>query len=184
MFLQPSTAGTVPNPIGVTQSTSPWLTSRNWPLSSAGDSVAVTGTVTANQGGAPWSDDVTDRAARLLGHVTVDNASLAVTQSTSPWVTQDQRLPSALGQAAMAASLPVVIASDQSAIPITGSISATSAATASALDPAYTEGVSEALSQDLRGNLRVGGDNLEAIRESLNDLAWAAILQSEAVMFT
>lgn len=33
-------------------------------------SVAIIGTVTA---------DVTDRAARLLGHVTVDNASLAVT---------------------------------------------------------------------------------------------------------
>lgn len=50
--------------------------------------VTVAGTVTANQGGAPWSDDVTDRAARLLGHVTVDNASLAVTgtffQATQP----------------------------------------------------------------------------------------------------
>src|SRR6266403_1273151 len=30
--------------------------------------------------------DVTDRAARLLGHVTVDNASLSVTQGTSPWI--------------------------------------------------------------------------------------------------
>lgn len=30
--------------------------------------------------------DVSDRAARLVGHVTVDNVTLAVTQSTNPWV--------------------------------------------------------------------------------------------------
>jgi hypothetical protein len=58
------------------------------------------------------------------------------------------------GQKTMAASIPVVIASDQGAIPITGSISATSAATATALPPLNTEGVSSALSQDLAGNLR------------------------------
>src|SRR5919108_4601439 len=34
-----------------------------------------------------WLTDPSDRAARLLGHVTIDNATLAVTQSTSPWVT-------------------------------------------------------------------------------------------------
>lgn len=40
-------------------------------------SISITGTPTV---------DVTDRAARLLGHVTVDNASLSVTQGTSPWI--------------------------------------------------------------------------------------------------
>lgn len=48
----------------------------------------VTGTVTANQGGAPWSDDITDRAARLLGHVTVDSApTTAVTIADGAFVT-------------------------------------------------------------------------------------------------
>jgi len=168
VFLQPSTAGTVPNPIGVTQSTSPWV---------------VSGSVTT---GGLTDTQLRASPVAVSGTVAFSNVSIGVTQGTSPWVvsgTVSAGVP-ALGQAAMAASLPVVIASDQSAIPVTGSITATSAATASALDPAYTEGVSEALSQDLSGNLRVGGDNLEAIRESLNDLAWAAILQSEAVMFT
>ncbi len=65
-----------------------------------------------------------------------------------------------LGQKTMALSAPVVIASDQAAIPITGSISATSAATATALPPTnYVEGVSEPLSQDLAGNLRTIGIN-------------------------
>jgi hypothetical protein len=75
-----------PSTFGVTQSTSPWVTSRNWTLSSGTDSVNVgnfpatqpiSGTVTANQGtpgATPWP-------------VTVSNSSIAVTQSTSPWVT-------------------------------------------------------------------------------------------------
>lgn len=49
---------------------------RSWTLGSGGDSVA------AVQSGA-WTDDVTDRAARLLGHVTVDNASIPASQSGS-----------------------------------------------------------------------------------------------------
>lgn len=52
----------------------------------------VSGTVTANQGGAPWSTNMTQ-----IGGVAL-----------------------AFGQAAMAASIPVVIASNQSALPVTG----------------------------------------------------------------
>lgn len=43
-----------------------------------------------------------------------------VNQGTSPWVTNDPGIPDTLGQKAMAASTGVVIASDQSAIPVTG----------------------------------------------------------------
>jgi hypothetical protein len=53
---------------------------RTWTLSSSTDSV--------NVGNFPSTYDVSDRSARLLGHVTVDNASLAVTgtfwQATQP----------------------------------------------------------------------------------------------------
>jgi len=99
--------------------------------------------------------DISDRVARLLGHVTVDNASIAVTgaffqatqpvsgtfwQATQPVSAASLPLPTGasteatlatrladatftgrintLGQKAMAASTPVVIASDQSAIPV------------------------------------------------------------------
>lgn len=47
-----------------------------------------------------------------------------VNQGTSPWVTNDPGLPNALGQSTMAGSTSVVIASDQTAIPISGSITA------------------------------------------------------------
>ena len=88
------------------------------------------------------------------------------------------------GQKTMAASTPVVLASDQASIPVTvasttitgsvavtgpltdaqlratpvpisGTVTATSAATATASDPLYVEATSNALSQDLAGNLRV-----------------------------
>ena len=60
-----------------------------------------------------------------------------------------------IGQQLMAASLPVVISSDQSAIQITGSVTASSSATATENNPSYTEGdTAAAFSQDLEGNLR------------------------------
>jgi hypothetical protein len=89
--------------------------------------------------------DVTDRAGRLLGHVTVDTApTTAVTgtfwQATQPvsgtfWqATQPVSIAGtvannlsqvggaavALGQTTMAASIPVALASNQSALPVTG----------------------------------------------------------------
>lgn len=78
--------------------------------------VTVTGTIAATQSGS-WS-------------VGVNNfpSTQAVTQSTSPWVVSTAQLPSSLGQKTMANSTSVTIASDQSAIPITGSITATNSA--------------------------------------------------------
>jgi hypothetical protein len=81
---------------------------------------AVTATLTA---------DVTDRAARLLGHVTVDNASIPVTDNagsltvdapvgTPLWVRLSDGSAAFIGQKTMANSVPVAIASDQSAIPV------------------------------------------------------------------
>jgi hypothetical protein len=67
----------------------------------------------------------------LKTHIQNFPATVAVTQSTSPWVTQETRLPTALGQTTMSASLPVAIASDQpalaeaaTAVPSTGALPA------------------------------------------------------------
>lgn len=74
--------------------------------------------------------DVGDRAARLLGHVTVDNASIPVTDNagsltvdapvgTPLFARLSDGAAALIGQKVMASSLPVVIASDQSAVPVT-----------------------------------------------------------------
>src|SRR5271155_3056815 len=62
-------------------------------IASSGVTITVSGTVTANQGGAPWSQNLTE-----VGGVAVS-----------------------LGQAVSASSFPVVIASDQSPLPVTQS---------------------------------------------------------------
>jgi fibronectin-binding autotransporter adhesin len=62
--------------------------------------VTVTGTVTANQGGAPWSQNLTQVGGSALTE----------------------------GQKAMAASVPVVIASDQSAVPVSGTVAVSAVA--------------------------------------------------------
>lgn len=106
--------GTITNPVAVTgtffQATQP-----------------VSGTVTANQGTSPWVVSVTS---------TTITGTVAVTQSTSPWVvsgTVTTTPPThastnvdqiggaaiALGQTTMSASVPVVIASDQTSVPVT-----------------------------------------------------------------
>lgn len=145
-----------------------WTTARSWTLSSATDSVNV-GNFPATQpvSLATNTPDVTDRSARLLGHVTVDNASVAVTGpltdtqlratrvpvdasgvavpvtdnagsltvdapvATPVWVRLSDGAAAFVGQKAMAASVPVVVASDQSAVP-TKETPATLAVTATA----------------------------------------------------
>jgi hypothetical protein len=60
--------------------------------------------------------------------VNVKNATLtvtgpiSVTQGSSPWVSNDPGLPDTLGQKNMAGSTGVVIASDQTAVPISGNV--------------------------------------------------------------
>lgn len=61
------------------------------------------------------------------------------------------------GQKAMAASTPVVLASDQTVIPVSdngGSLTVDATATATAYPPTYAEAASAAISQDLAGGLR------------------------------
>jgi hypothetical protein len=64
--------------------------SGTWTVTGAGGTFPVTGSVTANQGGAPWSQNLTQVAGSAIS----------------------------LGQAIMASSLPVVIASNQSTLPV------------------------------------------------------------------
>lgn len=86
--------------VAVTQS-GVWSTGRTWTLTSGTDSITivpsgtqtVAGTVTATQGTSPWVDNITQ----------IGGSSLA------------------LGQTTMSASLPVAIASNQSALPVSQS---------------------------------------------------------------
>lgn len=92
--------------ISATQGTSPWLTSRNWLLSGATDSVGVTGTVTANAG---------------TGNFNVTGTVIA-NQGNAPWsqnITQVNGSAVSLGQKASASSFPVVLPSDAPAITVT-----------------------------------------------------------------
>lgn len=87
----------------VTQSTSPWV---------------VSGTVTANAGTGTFLVDGSAHTQPISGTVTT-------TQGTSPWVenlTQVGGSALTLGQKTSAASIPVVISSDQSPIAVTGTI--------------------------------------------------------------
>lgn len=130
----------------VTQSTSPWVvsgtvaatqsgawtTGRTWSLLNTTDSV--------NVGNFPASQVVSQPTAASLNatvvqssganlHVNVDSAptttvtgTVAVTQSTSPWVVSTAQLPTTLGAKTTANSTAVNIASDQT-VPISGSVS-------------------------------------------------------------
>lgn len=79
-------------------------------------------TVTANQGGAPWTVKPDGTVWALTGtsaNANVTNATLAVTQSAGPWtqnITQVGGSSISLGQASATTSLPVVIASNQSTL--------------------------------------------------------------------
>ena len=119
---------------------------RTWTLSGGTDSVGVSNFPATQPISGSVSVSNFPATQPISGTVTViDSVPLAVSGTVAV---------SNAGQQLSAASIPVVISSDQSPIPITGSISATSAATATADSPSYTEGVSSALSQDLSGNLR------------------------------
>ena len=87
---------------GVVQQGARDATAQAWLVDGSAVTQPVSGTVTANQGGAPWS---------VSGTVTAN-------QGTSPWVTNDPGLPDTLGQKTMANSTGVAIASDQSAVPV------------------------------------------------------------------
>jgi hypothetical protein len=100
------------------------------PLGANLHTVIDSGTIAATQSG-PWNigniDNITGTISLPTGAATsalqlLGNTSLSIIAASIP----------PLGQAAMAASLPVVIASDQSPIPVTGAIIATPAVSTSA----------------------------------------------------
>jgi hypothetical protein len=136
---------------GNTANTTPWLATisqgGNSATVSAGGALKtdgsastqpVSGTVTANQGGAPWAENITQiGGASLTIGQQVKSASIPVvlaSNSDAQGVTQsgtwsNRILDSngasiALGQTSMASSLPVAIASNQSAIPVSGTVTA------------------------------------------------------------
>lgn len=94
---------------------------------SSGTTQPISGTVTANQGGAPWSQNITQ-----VGGASITLGQKPMSSSVPVVIASDQigiavKLSDAtgnnviLGQKAMASSLPIVIASDQSSIPVTQS---------------------------------------------------------------
>lgn len=136
--------------INAIQGTSPWVTSRNWALTFAGDKVDVSGS-TVSVSAFPTIQDVnltkvagtavstgTGTGGAGIPRVTVSSdssltnisgtISLPTGAATSALQTTgnsslssiDSKTP-ALGQAVMASSVPVVIASNQSAVPVSQS---------------------------------------------------------------
>lgn len=89
----------------VTQGTTPWV------VGDGGGSLTVDGTVTANAGTGPWP--VTDNA----GSLTVD-----APVGTPVYVRLSDGASALVGQKAMAASVPVVVASDQTTLMIGGEV--------------------------------------------------------------
>ena len=148
-------------------------------------SVAVTGPLTDTQlrasvvpvslasttvtGSVAVTGPLTDTQLRASA-VPVSNASIDVALSTRLAESTFTTRINTQGQKTMAASTPVVIASDQGAIPITGSISATSAATAVNYNPQLTDAESGSLYQTLNGQLRVEDNTLVAVVECLQAL--------------
>lgn len=79
-------------------------------------------TITANQGGAPWSQNTTQWNSVALGSPSVYGTSPGAVNV--PGVNAFVTNALAAGQAAMAASSPVVIASNQSSIPVAATLNA------------------------------------------------------------
>lgn len=125
--------------------------------------IVDSGSITANAG----TNLNTSALALEAGNLATLAAKDFATQTTLAFIkARTDNIPP-VGQALSAASMPVVIASDQSAFAVT----ATSAATASSIPPSYSEGVSNALRQTLTGDLRTSdrGFNSEMLSET-NDL--------------
>lgn len=111
----------------------------------------VSGTVTANQGGAPWSENLAQVGGVAISQgqkvmassvpvvVASDQAAIPVTANAGTNLNTSALLLDATftarvntqGQKAMVASTPIVIASDQSAVPISGTVTTNPPANAS-----------------------------------------------------
>lgn len=121
------------------QATQPVSLATNTPTLQSGSTTAVTQATAANLNAtvvgtgtlAVQNTAATPAGTNVIGHVITDTGSttvvtgtVAVTQSTSPWVTNDPGIPDTLGQKTMANSTGVVLASDQSSIPVAATLSA------------------------------------------------------------
>lgn len=110
---QTTMAGSVPVAIASNQSAIPvsqsgtWTTARSWTLSSGTDSIAAIQSGTWNINNISGTISLPTGAATSANQ-TIANSSLSSIDTKTP----------ALGQAAMAASVPVTIASNQSSFPI------------------------------------------------------------------
>lgn len=120
----------------VTQGSTPWLVAS----SDAGilpvtveNTVTVTGTVAATQSGTWNVNNVSGTVSLPTGAST---SALQTTGNTS-LSSIDGKTP-ALGQTTMAGSVPVAIASNQSAVPVSGTVTATGTVTANQGTPAST----------------------------------------------
>lgn len=114
----------------------------------SGATQPISGTVTANQGGAPWSSNITQigGSALTLGQkvsassipivIASDQSDIGVTQSTSPWIVAGNK-------------------TNNNAVPGATNLGALSAL-ANASAPTWIEGNLVLLSVDLSGGLRVG----------------------------
>lgn len=228
------------------------------PVVLASDQTALlaqqSGTWTVQQGGAPWSENITqigaaalslgakassssipvvlatDEAAlpvsqsgtwtvglaagsAVIGHVIVDSGAIAANAGTNlntSLLLLDSTFTGRIntqGQKTMAASTPVVLAGDQTVIPVSqsgawtvgvsGNVEITNdignpipvsgivteAATATALRPGYPEGVASALSQDLNGGLRVSAAQFDQLLELMSlQLATLRAIQLQAAV--
>jgi hypothetical protein len=113
------------------------------------------------------------------GRIQVDASTTAVTQGTSPWVTNDPGLPDTLGQTTAAGSTSVVLASDQSAVPVTGPLTdtqlrASAVPVSLASAPLPTGAATEATLALMRADL-------DSMRASLNEIALTAIVHREVL---
>lgn len=120
--------------ITANQGTSPWIIGdgggsltvdgslgRTWTLASGTDSATVV------QGTSPWIVDGSATtqpiSAAALPLPAGASTSALQTAGNASLTSIDSGIPAALGQTTMTASMPVVIASDQSPVPVTGSFS-------------------------------------------------------------
>ena len=132
----------------------------------------VSGTVTANQGGAPWTMKPDGTSWALTGtsaNVNVTNASVAVTgtfwQATQPISAASLPLPSG---AATSANQPTAATLGSTTSGQTGNLSMGAVTTAA---PTYTTATSNALSLTTAGALRVDGS---AVTQPVSGTFWQA----------
>jgi hypothetical protein len=143
-------------------------------LASNQSAVPVSGSVTVTSGAVTVSGTVTANAG--TGTFTVGDGGLSLTVDSA-------QLPAALGQATMAASLSVVLASNQSALPVSGTVTANQGGawtvTANAGTGTFTVGGTVAVSS-VSGTVAISAAQLPAtLGQKTAALSLAVVLASD-----